>query len=200
MFQCGVLLDEVEFRKFGASKDIQNYDRSFIWQKLQSFVCPGSCYEVFTIDDEIANSENSPCLESISCSNCLTAICGKCKGKNHGEAPCPSTRESNLLSFLLEGGAELELQWTSCPVCKQAILRDSGCNHMTCLCHKEFCFYCRRRWTPQSPNHHADCPVSRGNDIFAKGVFPLHLLSTLPTDPVAWETFGIAPILAQNPT
>eukprot|EP01102_Stenamoeba_stenopodia_P008802 TRINITY_DN2571_c0_g1_i1.p1 TRINITY_DN2571_c0_g1~~TRINITY_DN2571_c0_g1_i1.p1 ORF type:complete len:371 (-),score=75.08 TRINITY_DN2571_c0_g1_i1:145-1257(-) len=193
MFQCGVLLDNAEFAKYGSVTSIDSYDRSFIWQQLKGFVCPGDCYEVVTID--VTSCDATPCLDTISCFKCSTTICGKCKAKKHGDDPCPEIREIKLLDFLSEAAEDFGLNWTSCPVCKQAILRDVGCNHMTCVCGKEFCFFCRRRWNTADAfvNHHSECPVTRGNDIFAKGSFPFHLLSTLPSNPAEWETFGMPP-------
>jgi len=52
----------------------------------------------------------------------------------------------------------------SCPKCRAPIIRDGGCNHMTCgRCHYEFCWMCKRRY---NSNHFAPwnifgCPAGQ---------------------------------------
>jgi len=35
---------------------------------------------------------------------------------------------------------------TGCPWCGARVSRSGGCNHITCLCGKEFCFKCGQKW------------------------------------------------------
>ena len=35
----------------------------------------------------------------------------------------------------------------TCPQCSVDVLKESGCNHMTCRCGFQFCYVCRRNWS-----------------------------------------------------
>ena len=39
--------------------------------------------------------------------------------------------------------------WNRCPKCGAPIEKTSGCNHMTCRCKNEFCYYCGKNYAEQ---------------------------------------------------
>ena len=57
-----------------------------------------------------------------------------------------------------------------CPQCGMAIQKISGCNHMTCFCHYNFCFVCLSPW---SDAHYscADRDLRRQNQRGPVGVY-----------------------------
>lgn len=56
---------------------------------------------------------------------------------------------SDLLDRLRRDGADANI----CPGCNNIIVRNGGCNHMTCTrCRNEFCFVCRAPFTDQHYN------------------------------------------------
>jgi len=42
----------------------------------------------------------------------------------------------------------IEATAKKCPHCSQYVTRTTGCNHMTCVCGKEWCWMCRQDWKP----------------------------------------------------
>ena len=35
----------------------------------------------------------------------------------------------------------------TCPSCSKKVVKQDGCNHMTCLCGGQFCYACRGSWS-----------------------------------------------------
>lgn len=45
------------------------------------------------------------------------------------------------------------LQIQQCPTCWKWIQRTEGCNHMTCVCGKEFCYVCGKAYPCDNDEH-----------------------------------------------
>jgi hypothetical protein len=43
--------------------------------------------------------------------------------------------------------------YKTCPNCKEAVERRSGCNSIICPCKTEFCFICGEKWFPNHKAH-----------------------------------------------
>lgn len=82
----------------------------------------------------------------LQCSICNTKVCFKCKEKYHKGLSCQKNMERTFrISFGYKHGVQ------PCPLCKTKIMRDKGCNHMTCgFCGYEFCWICGREATENS--------------------------------------------------
>ena len=77
---------------------------------------------------EINPDENYPDNQA-QCLRCSHFICVKCKRVAH-EGPCHDDQF-----------AETE-DCKKCPGCHVAVVREYGCNHMTCTCGTKFCISC----------------------------------------------------------
>ena len=56
----------------------------------------------------------------------------------------------------LDTGAMAGLDAKKCPGCKTKILREYGCNKMTCSCGTKFCWLCLKNITQEGYNHFSD--------------------------------------------
>ncbi|KAH7356784.1 IBR finger domain protein [Rhexocercosporidium sp. MPI-PUGE-AT-0058] len=52
--------------------------------------------------------------------------------------------EGGTCQLVLETARENE--WQRCYNCHRLVELDTGCNHMTCTCHAQFCYKCGERW------------------------------------------------------
>lgn len=69
-------------------------------------------------------------------------LCARGCGKEyHGYSKC---------NIPLNEQTEYELKrigdQCSCPNCKAKIIKQEGCNHMTCICGTEFCYVCKKEY------------------------------------------------------
>ncbi|KXS20563.1 hypothetical protein M427DRAFT_41304 [Gonapodya prolifera JEL478] len=51
-----------------------------------------------------------------------------------------------------------ERRWKRCPACQAMVELNTGCNHITCKCKKEFCYICGGDWVQQQ-NCRNGCPL-----------------------------------------
>ena len=75
------------------------------------------------------------------CPTCKRRMCMGCKKKEHG-GMC---RQDKKLKMLIE-----KEKWKFC-ACGQLVQRDYGCNHMTCVCKREFCYLCGKQYEDRRP-------------------------------------------------
>jgi len=100
----------------------------------------------------IARKEKSP---KYDCKECLRSYCILCQLTYHDGLTCEQYKSVAVFDRQFE-----EWKKTSdsrpCPNCLTPILKNSGCNHMTCaLCRAHFCWLC----TPGGPNQKTSGPV-----------------------------------------
>ncbi|KAL4915237.1 hypothetical protein BDW62DRAFT_203838 [Aspergillus aurantiobrunneus] len=74
------------------------------------------------------------------CPECGKATCMDCKGPAHANH-CPIDDGMNELLKTAE-----KRGWKRCWNCKRMVERRSGCDHMTCVCGKQFCYRCGGRY------------------------------------------------------
>ena len=98
----------------------------------------------------------------VRCLFCSGEFCSSCCGKDnirgvpwHKGLTC-----AQFQSVQRDGGEDLlrqclaETDGRQCPQCRNFVIRDIGCDHMTCLCRHEFCYVCgapSKRSVCQSP-------------------------------------------------
>ncbi|MES1914009.1 MAG: hypothetical protein MHM6MM_006146, partial [Cercozoa sp. M6MM] len=81
-------------------------------------------------------------LRRLRCAECDTAICFGCGQEWHGYLKRCRNSDRGVATFLALRNAQ------RCPRCRHAIVKNGGCNHMTCgACGYEFCWLCRRHYT-----------------------------------------------------
>jgi len=77
--------------------------------------------------------------------DCRAITCRSCKKPDHLPKSCKEMDEDTALSgrHAVEEALSKALM-RSCPKCKQSIIKDYGCNKMTCSqCHTLFCYICQ---------------------------------------------------------
>ncbi|CAD8102144.1 unnamed protein product [Paramecium sonneborni] len=98
--------------------------------------CPGvNCPQKFYVD------KNMPFPV---CPTCKTAFCINGCGEAHEGKSCEQVEQEKLKARVKE-----EKGLVSCPKCKIQILKDGGCNHITCQCKHEFCYVCQKSYKPK---------------------------------------------------
>ncbi|GBG63314.1 hypothetical protein CBR_g37671 [Chara braunii] len=110
------------------------------------------------------------CLESsdhlAQCQKCFFSFCGLCRGSWHAGSDCltPEIRlailqartkgkqatEEQLMRYEALVNEQLNLKYLEdtmkCPACKMAIVKEEGCNKMTCTnCGSYFCYRCGKK-------------------------------------------------------
>jgi hypothetical protein len=82
---------------------------------------------------------------SFDCPTCLASICTACQNSSHGGMSCTE------YTRLMNDGSDAFEEWKKrngvrdCPVCKTAIQKTYGCNHMECKgCKAHICWYCMK--------------------------------------------------------
>jgi hypothetical protein len=140
---CHEELTLSEIKQYVPLQALERFSVRAVWRQFGGFQCP-ECPEVLTFDK---TSADSPCVAvpgGCKCPKCATEICFKCQRKAHLNTDCIANEEDTTLAdFLTNAMEDTTLDWTTCPVCKHAIQRIEGCDHITCACGAEFCFHCR---------------------------------------------------------
>lgn len=74
------------------------------------------------------------------CRACNVHTCAPCGNKEHSGV-CKEDKEGQAVQALAEREG-----WRNCPKCNFVIEKNEGCLHMTCKCHFEWCWECKREW------------------------------------------------------
>jgi len=81
----------------------------------------------------------------LRCSVCSTVLCGTCIEQHPRAISC----DASLPNLVLNG-----TRVNRCPACRIPIIKDGGCNHMTCvMCSTEFCNLCGMRSKSGDTSH-----------------------------------------------
>ncbi len=85
---------------------------------------------------------------------------------------------AQVRSLLAGGGGAFEWARSNtqvCPHCYALVQRSEGCNHMTCLCGKEFCYFCGESYPlpPSHRNHGRDEQPRLNIDLLGPDGLPL---------------------------
>ena len=102
--------------------------------------CP-KCQHVYELVDSIQALRCLNCKHS-SCRNCQRPWDDKHIGKNCEELDDAETDGETKLRRLFEERMTAELV-RPCPKCKTPLMKNEGCNKMTCSCKATLCYVCR---------------------------------------------------------
>ncbi|KAI9004518.1 hypothetical protein DFJ74DRAFT_759998 [Hyaloraphidium curvatum] len=98
--------------------------------------------------------EGAEVWDRAQCPGCGTVMCPSCRVEYHENLTCEQFR---AIPEHLRNREDMELldvaaqrRWRRCPGCSAVMELDSGCNHITCKCKKEFCYICGADWTQPS--------------------------------------------------
>eukprot|EP01107_Rhizomastix_libera_P012630 TRINITY_DN3211_c0_g1_i1.p1 TRINITY_DN3211_c0_g1~~TRINITY_DN3211_c0_g1_i1.p1 ORF type:complete len:547 (+),score=126.21 TRINITY_DN3211_c0_g1_i1:52-1692(+) len=85
---------------------------------------------------------------AVTC-DCGFTFCWECGVSDHQPITCSQIRKWSEKGADPDG--KLTMMWVrsntkKCPKCNKDILKNEGCNHMTCKCGYEFCWLCRGDW------------------------------------------------------
>lgn len=97
----------------------------------------------------------------IACSACGTLACSHHNVPWHHEETCSEyDRRIAARQARAEYKSEKAIRRVAkrCPGCMRFINKNGGCNHMTCLCGRQFCWTCLH----DHPGHHQTCPHHLG--------------------------------------
>ena len=94
---------------------------------------------------------------SWTCSFCRTLWCVQCRKKHDPSVSCASFAEEEKaddeMRKLIASGSVKQ-----CPVCKNGVQKNEGCNHMTCIsCRAHFCYVCGDELDVAHPYSHFRC-------------------------------------------
>ncbi|KAF9652364.1 hypothetical protein BDM02DRAFT_3089237 [Thelephora ganbajun] len=106
--------------------------------------CPNpKCSVLVQIDED----SDDPMAQ---CPACFKWVCVSCKAMWHMDMSCEQYQSLPMDERSPEDQLAIELakakQWRRCPGCHAIVELTQGCNHIKCLCKKEFCFKCGSPW------------------------------------------------------
>jgi len=153
--EVGSVLDETAMARY---LHLERYD--YARKNPRCFVCPrpspdgNGCPGMLELD---------PGISTFVCPVCMHKRCVECDVETGADTQHPgsceqyqSWRRANESS---DESAELYLgsdagNRVRCPTCRVAIERESGCNHMRCVCGAHFCMECREAISGFRPYEH----------------------------------------------
>ena len=99
---------------------------------------------------------------SWTCSFCRSLWCVQCRKKHDPSVSCASfaqeEKADHEMRKLIASGSVKQ-----CPVCKNGVQKNEGCNHMTCIsCRAHFCYVCGQQLDAAHPYSHfrrGTCPL-----------------------------------------
>ncbi len=84
----------------------------------------------------MASKETVPDIESIRCPDGHTPTCSRCMQQSHfGDCRVMASLDEETRAFVVANSKP-------CPSCRNAVMKNNGCNHMTCRCGQHFCWRC----------------------------------------------------------
>ena len=124
----------------------------FVNDEAGYMFCPGANCNGVLMDNEVDQGRKV-------CDACLAEFCTHCSGRDgvmrgvpwHENLTCEQFQraqndngEELLKEFMTQSGGR------SCSRCKNFVIRNGGCDHMTCLCGNNFCYLCGKQSTSGS--------------------------------------------------
>ncbi|KAI4263099.1 MAG: hypothetical protein L6R42_001737 [Xanthoria sp. 1 TBL-2021] len=92
---------------------------------------------------------------------CQKVSCRRCKVATHIPLSCEEFKKENGLTERHQiEEARTQALLRQCPRCKKTIMKEGGCNKMTCSCGAYICDYCGKDITTQVYGHFSDGPTS----------------------------------------
>lgn len=142
-YQCAV-----RKRIYQLIRNLHN-DNTFNYQIIDCLrTYPKPCNLINIIKKNI-NGYLKKCSKNFQCSCGMEMCIGGCCRIYHGENDCALTFDEaseQTLKIIAEN--------CSCPKCLAPVEKNSGCNHMTCICKTEFCFVCKKEFKKDQYNRY----------------------------------------------
>jgi hypothetical protein len=88
----------------------------------------------------------------VECVACTSKTCGQCGTEAHPGDICSAAFAKQYNMTPEEVLSSVKKQ--ACPGCKLAVIKDTGCNHMTCVCGFGWCWACGDSINPLNPAEH----------------------------------------------
>jgi predicted nucleic acid-binding Zn ribbon protein len=122
-------------------------------KRLKEFLTKDKLYCPNPVCSTFLYNENNK--QVISCPDCSTEVCVKCKKYSHKNKFCEDSKEDELMnSFIVDKG------WSICQGCKICVELNGGCNHITCRnCKYQFCYVCGVEWKSTESLCSNKCPL-----------------------------------------
>jgi TRIAD3 protein (E3 ubiquitin-protein ligase RNF216) len=90
--------------------------------------------------------EVEKCVQVLDYQNpkCLKASCIKCKNLNHLALHCEEVEEKFETAFRREFEERMKKSMIKeCNICKVELIKEYGCNRVTCMCGNTMCYVCK---------------------------------------------------------
>lgn len=118
--------------------------------------------------------DNSSCPPTLlKCHACGGRQCTSHGVKWHEGRTCREYEAMNPSKSKQDKASQATIKEISkeCPRCKRNIIKSVGCNHMTCHCGHQWCYYCREAWEYDDERslvckHKPNCPEYHTNPFF----------------------------------
>ncbi|KAI9204925.1 uncharacterized protein BJ171DRAFT_504096 [Polychytrium aggregatum] len=93
---------------------------------------------------------------------CAVVSCRRCKKENHSPRKCDDLQKEDNLNVQHKIEEDMsEALFLTCPKCRQKIIKEDGCNKITCVCGQFICYVCRQAIQNYSHfnNNGGPCPL-----------------------------------------
>lgn len=143
---CQRIMSNKEIKQLLESRELYNKYDQFI---LEDFLLKDNHF-VFCPTPNCGNGMIIMDGNKITCQNCHFIFCLHCKNKYHEGQTCEDNklqndeqRKTNLKIRKLIQKDKAKF----CLECNTLVLKNKGCNHMTCTCGFEFCWRCHDKYS-----------------------------------------------------
>ncbi|CAF4013018.1 unnamed protein product [Rotaria magnacalcarata] len=118
-------------------KEIENFNaKQLEYSTKDRLYCSQPTCSAFIPPTHITNS-----IGTCPKPGCGITTCSICKAVSHGTLDCPKDEETSAVLAVAD-----QAGWSRCYQCRALVELTQGCYHMTCRCHAEFCYLCKKPW------------------------------------------------------
>ncbi|XP_057303773.1 uncharacterized protein LOC130641124 [Hydractinia symbiolongicarpus] len=167
-FQCSNKLDVVTILQLISPQEFS----MVIKKKMEAYVlknesmkfCPNSRCKVVAVNPTNVSLSNKVIVDNpiVRC-KCTKNWCFNCQSVDHWPSSCEAfqnyqeQKQSDIGTVLDQNGNlfQVEIVYKKCPFCRNPIVKNGGCNYMSCICGKSFCWYCLKSFA-----QHTSCSMA----------------------------------------
>lgn len=149
---CNCKYSVSELDKFLPKEDIEKFDEieAYLAVTISNIPDLRKCFTCGYVG--FCEDENCPMI----CPKCNDKTCKKCKKKYHANRTC---QEADINPWRFVEVMMTESVIRICPKCNLQVIKNGGCNHMTCTrCKAEFCYLCGQDITGNAGSHFGEAP------------------------------------------
>ncbi|KAL8732490.1 MAG: hypothetical protein Q9166_002704 [cf. Caloplaca sp. 2 TL-2023] len=158
---CPATFSHLERNRFLDPRTIEKLDR--LQQQTELRKANLSNLESCPFCDFAAECPPIETDKEFRCENpeCQKVSCRKCRLVTHIPLSCEEFKKDNSLSERHQvEEARTQALIRKCPKCKKTVMKESGCNKVTCECGGRLCDYCGKEITNDGYSHFRDGPTS----------------------------------------